>query len=178
VSERGTRGSGLQPEEVKLGLFNGIDTTYPHGHGQIHSDGISTSVNNSLKYVTNIDDKQYGWVVDKFHKNQIFKNMDYFFTIHSPNDIASMDQFTEDAQGQDNNINIRVNTLKDNKFQCSVKIDYVQSSGDKVSQLDYFDVKGHTILSKCDFVNCNNDKIAELDYFENNSSPLYHMYDY
>jgi hypothetical protein len=69
VSERGTCGPRLQSEEVKLGLFSSIDTNYLHGHGLTHSDKISSSVNKSLKYVnTNIDDKQYGWIGDKFHK--------------------------------------------------------------------------------------------------------------
>jgi hypothetical protein len=115
----------LQSEEVKLENFSCINTNYPHGHGLTRSDEIASSVNKLLKYVnTNIDDKQYGWIADKFHDNEISKNIDYFFNVHSQKDIASMDQFSED-QGQDNNTNISDSNFKDNKGHCVSKIDNV-----------------------------------------------------
>jgi hypothetical protein len=100
VFERRACGPRLQPEKIKLKNFNIVDTGYLHGLGQGHSDETSMGVNNSLKSVnTNLNNKQYGWVADKFHNNEICRNIDYFFNVHSRNDISSMDQFIEVAQG-------------------------------------------------------------------------------
>jgi hypothetical protein len=164
----------LQPEEVKLVNFSCTNTNYPHGHGLTRSDETAFSVNQLLKYVNiNKDDKQYGWIAHKFHDNQICKNMDYFFNIPAQKDIACMDQFSED-QGQDNNTNISDSKFKDNQGYCVGKIENVKNITDTVSQLDYFDLKDHSVGCKSNLEYSNNEKITELDYFEIDSSIVRH----
>jgi hypothetical protein len=82
-----------------------------------------------------------------------------------------MDQFAED-QDQDNNMNISDSYFKDNKGHCVIKIDNVKNLIDKVSQLYYFDVKGHSVFCKADFAYSNNEKIPELDFFKIDSSTV------
>jgi hypothetical protein len=102
------------------------------------------------------------WVADKFHNNEICRNIDYFFNVHSRNDISSMNQFIEVAQGQAHLIDTRVKSLNDiETIECNFKL-----SNDKVSQLDYFDLNVDKVLNTHGSQNCKSKNMSELDYFE------------